>query len=58
MKCGVQPETADMAWVHCKETAADGLAWETDELVSWPYTRAASTFVYHDEIINLIKQAA
>lgn len=44
MKCGVLPETADMAWVHCKETAADGLAWETDELVSWPYTRAASTF--------------
>ena len=44
MKCGVQPETADMAWVHCKETADDGHAWETDELVSWPYTRAASTF--------------
>lgn len=44
MKCGVLPETADMAWVHCKETAADGLAWETEELVSWPYTRAASTF--------------
>ena len=44
MKCGVLPETADMAWVHCKETAADGLAWETDELVSWPYTQAAETF--------------
>ena len=44
MKCGVLPETADMAWVYCKETAADGLAWETEELVSWPYTRAASTF--------------
>ena len=44
MKCGVLPETADMAWVHCKETADDGLAWETEELVSWPYTRAASTF--------------
>lgn len=44
LACGVLPETADMAWVHCKETAADGLAWETEELVSWPYTRAASTF--------------
>lgn len=44
LACGVPPETADMAWVNCKETADDGLAWETDELVSWPYTRAASTF--------------
>ena len=44
LACGVPPETADMAWVHCKETADDGLAWETEELVSWPYTRAASTF--------------
>ena len=44
LACGVQPETADMAWVHCKETAVDDLAWETEELVSWPYTCAASTF--------------
>lgn len=44
LACGVQPETADMAWVHCKETADDDLAWETEELVSWSYTRAASTF--------------
>lgn len=44
MKCGVQPETADMAWVYCKETAFDGLMWETDELIPWEYTKAASTF--------------